>query len=113
MMLLYGIKNCNSVKKARDFFDVHNILYNFIDFKKEPPSLQKIQEWVKKRGIDTVMNKKGLTYKKLELKSKDLTLQEQIELCHQYPGLIKRPVVENDRELIFGFDEVGYREKFL
>ncbi|WP_233709987.1 MULTISPECIES: arsenate reductase family protein [unclassified Helicobacter] len=112
-MFVYGIKNCNSVKKARDFFDTHKISYNFIDFKKEPPTLNKIKEWVEKMGIDTVINKKGLTYKKLGLKDKNITLEEQMNLCIQYPSLIKRPVVEDDKNLIFGFCETDYREKFL
>lgn len=112
-MYIYGIVNCGSVKKAREFFESRQVACEFIDFKKNPPSEEKVSQWVEKAGIDIVINKKGTTYKKLQLKDKKLTQKEQIQLCVQNPSLIKRPVIEDKEKLFFGFDAVFYEENFL
>lgn len=112
-MYIYGIVNCGSVKKACEFFKNQQIAYEFVDFKKNPPSEEKVSQWVEKAGIDIVINKKGATYKKLQLKDKQLNQKEQIQLCVQNPSLIKRPVIEKGEKLFFGFDTVFYEENFL
>ena len=109
-MRMYGIKNCNSVKKAKCFLESHQLQYDFVDFKKTPPSVEKITHWFKQKGSDVVINSKGTTYKKLDLKNKNLSQKELIDFCVEYPSLIKRPVLEHKDILMFGFDENAYKE---
>ncbi|AWI33638.1 arsenate reductase family protein [Helicobacter apodemus] len=110
MVKIYGIKNCGSVKKAIDFFMNKKIDYEFIDFKKTPPSLEKIQEWAERSSLEALLNKKGTTYKKLELKNKTLTPPLIQDYLLKEPMLIKRPVVEAKNKIFIGFDSEKYEE---
>ncbi len=107
-MKVFGIVHCNSVKKARDFLQSRNIAYEFIDFKKTPPTLEMLEHWIEQKGVEGIINHKGTTYKKLQLKQKKLSPKEAIDYCIQYPTLIKRPVIQTDCVLLFGFDEELY-----
>ncbi len=112
-MNLYGITNCGSVKKARTFLDSKNIAYEFYDLKKQSLSLEQIQKWVQKVGINVLLNHKGMTYKKLGLAKLNLSNEEKIQKMFEYPLLIKRPVIEFKDNVIVGFDEQKYRKIFL
>jgi len=113
MIKVYGIKTCGSVKNALKFFNDNAIEYEFIDFKKEPPSCEKIDYWISKVGVDKLLNTRGTKYRMLKLK--DLNLDENGKrewLCKEYL-LIKRPVVElEDGRVIVGFNEDEYKEVF-
>ncbi|PAF53298.1 arsenate reductase family protein [Helicobacter sp. 13S00482-2] len=113
-MRLFGIKNCGSVKKARDFLDSRGIVYEFIDLKIQKPKIDEIKKWVDKKGIDIVLNSKGSTYKNLGLKNLDLDLSAKIKNCYQNPMLLKRPIIDNfgDDEVIIGFDNKKYEQIF-
>lgn len=108
MKQIFGIKNCQSVKKALDFLDSKGVAYEFVDYKKNPPSLELLKEWVEKSGIEKVLNKKGKTYKTLNLKEKDLSKEELLEVMSQNPTLIKRPVLVDKGILEFGFCKEVY-----
>ncbi|MCE3046846.1 arsenate reductase family protein [Helicobacter kayseriensis] len=111
MIKIWGIKNCGTVKKALEFLDLNHISYEFIDYKKTPPEKKVIAQWVEKAGINQVLNSRGTTYKKLQLKDKDLSLEEKIEYMHAYPTLIKRPVLEcENHQLLFGFSREEYEK---
>ncbi|STP12614.1 arsenate reductase [Helicobacter mustelae] len=112
MIKVYGIPNCGSVKKAREFLENRGVGYEFVDFKKCPPSKELLESWVKEKGIDVVLNAKGMTYKKLRLKEKNLSTKEKITACLENPSLIKRPVILGGKELIIGFDERSYEVVF-
>ncbi len=112
-MNLYGITNCGSVKKARTFLDSKNIAYEFYDLKKQSLNLEQIQKWVQKVGINTLLNTKGTTYKKLELSKLNLNDEDKIQKILENPLLIKRPVIEFKDNVIVGFDEQKYRKIFL
>ncbi|RDU53467.1 arsenate reductase family protein [Helicobacter sp. MIT 00-7814] len=112
MIKLYGIKNCGSVAKARALLDSKNIAYEFIDFKKTPPTLQNIHSWLEKSSMEILLNTKGTTYKKLGLKEKNLNDSQKIQAMLENPSLIKRPVIEiapsnSHCSLIVGFDEAA------
>ncbi|PAF48155.1 hypothetical protein BKH46_02280 [Helicobacter sp. 12S02634-8] len=113
-MRLFGIKNCGSVQKARHFFDVRNIVYDFWDLKAHTPPLSDIERWVAILGIDVVLNAKGTTYKKLELKHMDLDQAAKIAYCHQYPLLLKRPIIDgfDGEKVIVGYDIQVYEKIF-
>jgi len=113
-MKLYGIPNCDTVKKARDWFKEHNIEYEFHDFKKLGISEAKLEEWDQKAGYEKFMNKQGLTWKQLdpEVKENIKTKADALKLLHEKTSMIKRPVIEKDGFLFFGFDEKVYSEQF-
>lgn len=113
MIQVYGIKNCDSVKKALSFFKKHDLAYNLNDFKTEKLPCSKIEEWLKKTTIKTLFNTRSTTYRTLKLK--ELNLDEaglQEWLCKENL-LIKRPVIEYKDELIVGFNEENYTRIFL
>lgn len=112
MRKIWGIKNCNSVKKALDFLDLKGIEYEFIDYKKFPPQENFLRKWIKQVGIEVVFNAKSATYKKLGLQEQILSDEEKIALMKQNPTLIKRPILEDENRLEFGFSKDRYEEIF-
>ena len=102
---VYGIPNCGSVKKARIFLESHVVEYVFVDFKKTPPSRDKIAYWIQKTSLQVLLNTKGTTYKKLGLKEQNLNDEQKIQAMLQNPTLIKRPVIESGDVVIVGYDE--------
>ena len=102
---VYGIPNCGSVKKARSFLESHGVEYVFVDFKKTPPSRDKIVYWIQKTSLQVLLNTKGTTYKKLGLKEQNLNDEQKIQATLQNPTLIKRPVIESGDVVIVGYDE--------
>ena len=111
-MKIWGIKNCNSVKRTLDYLDHKGLKYEFIDYKKSPPSIETLKNWVEKSGIESVFNQKSATYKKLNLHNQSLTLEQKIKLMNENPTLIKRPVLEDKQRLKFGFNEEEYETIF-
>lgn len=113
MISMYGISNCDTVKKARSFLATHNIDYTFIDFKKTAPTSVQIREWAEFFG-ELPINKKGTTYRKHKEQYEALGRLAQIDFIIANPSLIKRPVlVNNDHTLALGFDEARYSELLL
>lgn len=104
-MKVYGIPNCGSVKKARVLLEEQSAGYEFIDFKKSPPSTELIQSWVDKAGIEVVLNKRGTTWRKLDDAQKTETDGAKlVTLMSEQPSLIKRPIIETGKDLLVGFD---------
>lgn len=112
MIEIWGIRNCQSVKKALVFLDSRHVDYNFIDYKKNPPSPSLIADWIKLKGIDKVLNKNGTTYRKLKPSVENMSESELIENMHQNPTLIRRPILVGEDILEFGFSKEGYEKYF-
>lgn len=114
-MVVYGIPNCNTVKKALDWFKANKVKYEFHDFKKLGITPEKLQEWNDKAGYETFLNKKGTTWRDLEPEIKESinTAPEALQLLEQRTSMIKRPVIEDGGFLLFGFDEGAYKKHFL
>ncbi len=111
MYFLYGIPNCDTVKKARDFLMLKKISYEFVDFKKTPPTTAQIELWEKSFGTLPV-NKQGLTFKKHKEAFEKLSRAKQIEFIINNPSMIKRPILQNqDQVLAFGFDLNEYKKR--
>jgi Spx/MgsR family transcriptional regulator len=113
MITIYGIKNCDSVKKALNFFNSNSIDYIFIDFKTHPVDSQKIASWSKHVGSTLLLNTKGTTYRTLNLKSLDLDDNAKVEWMTRDNRLIKRPVIEYNANLIVGFNLSQLQGTFL
>ncbi|RDU69549.1 arsenate reductase family protein [Helicobacter cholecystus] len=112
MIVVSGIRNCQSVKKALVFLDSRHVDYDFVDYKKNPPSISMLKEWVRLKGIDKVLNKRGTTYRSLGLANQNLSEDELLEQMSKNPTLIKRPILVGEDILEFGFTKEGY-EKFF
>jgi Spx/MgsR family transcriptional regulator len=114
MTTVYGILNCATVKKARQWLAAHHIDHIFHDFKKQGVSESLLQRWVDEAGLDRVLNRRGTTWRKLDevQRSQAETTQGAISLMSRNPSLIKRPVIEHAQTLLVGFDEAHYQEVF-
>ena len=113
MLDIYGIKNCDSVKKALKFFKQNDIPYKLHDFKEDSVSCDKIQQWLKDVDIKLLFNSRSTTYRTLKLKEKNLNDDEKTQYLCDENLLIKRPVIEYKDTTIVGFDEEKYRRTFL
>lgn len=111
-MKIYGIKTCDSVKKALKFFKEKNIEYEFIDFKKTTVNEESINNWLKKVSIDTLFNNRGTTYRTLKLKELNLDEKGKAQWLAKENMLIKRPVIEYKDQIIVAFNEELYKEIF-
>jgi Spx/MgsR family transcriptional regulator len=109
---LYGIPNCDSVKKARKWLESEGIDFTFHDFKKEGVTASQLEDWIGKAGLDVVLNKRGTTWRKLpdEIKQ-DLDHDGAVQLMTDNPSMIKRPVlVRQDGSVQIGFKPEQYAE---
>ena len=106
MIHLYGIPNCDTVKKARKWLDAEGLDYTFHDYKKEGADPEKLAAWIKAEGVDTVLNRRGTTWRKLsEAEKADVDAAKAVTLLQANPSMIKRPVVEHSGGLLVGFSE--------
>lgn len=108
MLKIYGIKNCNSMKKAFDLLTEIGLSYEFHDYKKQGIDAETIKVWLKQIPQEILLNKKGTTWKKLTEQEQQLALSSQEELIKAlttHTSLIKRPVIDQNGEYVVGFDE--------
>ncbi|SFV50465.1 Arsenate reductase and related proteins, glutaredoxin family [hydrothermal vent metagenome] len=107
-MKIYGIKNCDTVKKTLKFFDKNGISYEFVDFKTTSPSCEDLQRWAEAVGLKKLFNTRSTTYRNLKLKELDLDDTAKIEWMCKEPLLIKRAIVESDQNIVVGYDEDAF-----
>jgi arsenate reductase len=109
---IYGIKNCDTMKKARAWLDKQGIDYAFHDYKSAGVERDRLEKWAKKAGWETLLNKAGTTFRKLPDKDKDgLTEKKALALMLAQPSMIKRPVLElPGGKLLVGFKPDAYKE---
>ena len=101
---LYGIPNCDTVKKARTWLDAHGIAYTFHDYKKSGVPTAHLELWFEEVGWEKVLNRAGTTFKKLPPEAKDgLDQATAKKLMLAQPSMIKRPIVEHPSGLLVGF----------
>jgi Spx/MgsR family transcriptional regulator len=112
MIKVYGIKNCDSVKKALKFFKEHNIDYTLHDFKTQSVGCKEVSRWLEKVNIKTLFNARSTSYRNLKLKELNLDEAGQKEWLCKENLLIKRPVVEFDDTVIVGYNEETYITNF-
>lgn len=103
---LYGIPNCDTVKKARGWLEANGIDYAFHDYKKQGADPAKLKAWTGAEGWETILNRAGTTFRKLDDAQKlNLDDKKAIALMLDQPSMIKRPVVEYPGGLLVGFKE--------
>jgi arsenate reductase (glutaredoxin) len=108
---IYGIKNCETMKKARAWLDAHKVAYDFHDYKSAGIERPMLEGWAKEVGWETLLNRAGATFKKLpDEKKEGLDEKKAIALMLAQPSMIKRPVLEIGGKLTVGFKPEIYEK---
>ncbi|HTR00680.1 MAG TPA: ArsC family reductase [Candidatus Acidoferrum sp.] len=110
MVTMYGIPNCDTVKKARVWLERHQISYRFHDYKKDGIEAALLKRWCAELGHDQVLNRRGTSWRKLsEAERSDVNAAKAVSLMLANPSLIKRPLLDTGSKLLLGFSEDSYR----
>lgn len=111
MIKVYGIPNCDTMKKARRWLEANGVEYEFHDYKKLGAPENKLKSWIRQTGWETVLNKRGTTWRKLDDKVKDnINNNSAINIMLENPSIIKRPVLESGELLLIGFKQDEYKQ---
>ncbi len=114
-MIVYGIKNCNTVKKALEWLKARDITFEFYDYKRHGVTDEKLKSWSAQVGWEKLVNKKGTTWRQLDevVQSGVTNEKTAIQLMKEKTSVIKRPLIERDgKVIVLGFDETEYKSKF-
>lgn len=113
MIKLYGIKNCDTVKKARRWLEERNISYDFHDYQVQGLNREQLLAWIRELSWQTLLNTRGTTWRQLPAEMKlELDEQKALELMLQKTSLIKRPLLDLGKQRIIGFNEPEYLQWF-
>ena len=106
MLTIYGIKSCDTCRKARKFLDEHNIEHNFHDLREDGLDIQMLERWTQRMGWERLLNKQSLTWRKIpEVDRNDMNRDKALAAMIDNPTLVKRPVLETDKFIAVGFSE--------
>lgn len=113
-MIVYGIPNCNTVKKALDWLKQHQVDFEFHDYKKKGITMTKLEEWAAMAGWEVLINKKGTTWRQLppNVQQSIVNKEAAFQLIIEKPSVTKRPILESNNKILIGFDEEAF-EAFL
>ena len=112
MIKIYGIKNCDTMKKAIAWLDAHDITYEFVDYKKTGVTETHLPDWNCRAGWKTLLNTRGLMWKKLsDAERAEVDETKALALMATYPVLIKRPVLDTGKQLLIGFAPATYESE--
>ena len=112
MIKVFGIKNCDTMKKAFAWLEANGVSYEFTDYKKAGIAEAKLPDWNQRAGWQKLLNTRGLMWKKLsEAERADVDEAKALTLMAQYPSLIKRPVLDTGKDLLVGFSPESYAEQ--
>lgn len=113
MTTLYGIKNCDTMKKAMRWLNDRGIDYQFHDYRKDGLSKQQLQIWAKQLGWENLLNRRGTTWRKLSEETREtINKTSAIDLMLENPAMIKRPLLDTGKQLTLGFDPDTYQSLF-
>lgn len=111
-MRVFGIKNCDTMKKAFTWLDAHGVPYEFVDYKKVGVVASHLSDWNHRAGWQALLNTRGLMWRKLdESERADMSEAKALALMERYPVLIKRPVLDTGDGLLIGFDAERYAQE--
>lgn len=113
-LTMYGIPNCNNIKKARTWLNEHGISFDFFNYKQQHIDTTTLSQWCQQVGFETLLNQRGTTFRRLDAADKENIDEEKaIGLMQRFPSLIKRPVLQDQTGQIWvGFDEKIYTQSF-
>jgi arsenate reductase (glutaredoxin) len=110
--VIYGIKSCDTMKKARAWLDGRGILYDFHDYKTEGIAKDKLKQWSNELGWEVLLNRAGTTFRKLPDSDKEgLNERKALALMLAQPSMIKRPVLDRGGKLVVGFKPEIYEKE--
>ncbi|WP_256663719.1 ArsC family reductase [Pseudomonas sp. gcc21] len=110
---LYGIKACDTMKKARTWLDEQGIAYRFLDYKKEGIDAERLNAWCNEHGWEKILNRQGTTFRKLaDADKQDIDTDKAVALMQANPSMIKRPVLDIGSERLVGFKPELYARAF-
>ena len=113
MVTVYGIKNCDTVKKARDWLAKNNIEYRFHDFRTDGLNKDQVKSWIAEIGLESLVNKRSTTWKELDESTKaNFTEESAVAIILENPTLIKRPLLETGTKKQLGFKDTEYAKIF-
>lgn len=113
MITMYGISNCSTVKKAKDWLDAAGIEYTFHDYRKDGITEAQLSRWEKELGWEALLNKRGTTWRKLpESDTSDVDAAKAIQLMLAHPAMIKRPLLDTGSTRLLGFKADVYEQTF-
>ena len=112
MVQVYGIKNCDKIRKTLKWLKDKEIEHHFYDLKKEPLTREELEEFVHRIGLDVLVNRRGMKWRQLGLKDKDLSDDELFDQLLEHQVMIKRPVMIKDEAILVGYDEDAF-ETFI
>jgi len=109
-MIVYGIPNCDTIKKARQWLQAHELKYQFHDYRKDGIDASQLKQWARQVGWESLLNRRGTTWRKLDEKTRD-TINESsaIKIMLEHPAIIKRPVLVKGEKILIGFNEAEYK----
>ena len=111
MITLYGIPNCDTMKKARKWLQEHDVEYRFHNYKSDGVPEKELKNWIRQVGWETVLNRRGTAWRKLDDTAKEnLTEKSVIRLMLENPSIIKRPVLDRNGKITVGFSEDSYKQ---
>ena len=112
MTIIYGIKNCDTMKRAFAWLKNNGIEYEFHDYKKAGVTADMLESWASQVGWEKLLNTRGTTWRKLpEVERAGINEREAVKLMQQHPSLIKRPVLAQGKKLLVGFEEKEYKSE--
>ena len=113
MTTIYGIRNCDTMKRAFTWLKEHDVAHEFHDYKKSGIDVSTLKSWSKRTGYETLLNTRGTTWRKLSDRDRaDMNEQKAIKLMSENPSLIKRPVLASGKSLLVGFKAGDYEALF-
>ncbi len=113
MTTIYGIKNCDTMKRAFAWLKEHRVEYAFHDYKKDGVTAAMLETWASRVGWEKLLNTRGTTWRRLsETQREGVDAPKALQLMQQQPSLIKRPVLAHGKQLLVGFDASAYERMF-
>ncbi len=113
MLKIFGIPNCDTIKKTQKWLALNNIDFEFHDYKKQGITKKQLSEWCRRADWEILLNKRSRTWKELSKQDQsNLTQTKAISLMQQYPTLIKRPVAQQGKTILVGFDSKLFAQNF-
>lgn len=110
---IYGISNCDTVKKARRWLDEQSIPYQYVDFRKDDLTLEQVQHWAAAVSLEQLLNRRGTTWRKLDESIRNTDDEARLlDLMVEQPALIKRPVLEQGNQVSVGFNADDWQQRF-
>ena len=107
---MYGIPNCDAVRKARKWLEQRGLTYEFVDLKADVPSRGQLEDWLDRVGGERLINRRSTTWKALSEEEKLKALEgDPVAVLQAHPTLIKRPLLEHDSAILVGFSEEDYQ----